>query len=425
MNTVRTANRIVFGMSVLITGAVAGAFVWLLLFVMNLGITAIWDRVPTYLGSFYPLIVCIIGGIVLGLFARRYGQYPEDLPTVMAKVKEDGRYDYKGLGPMSVGALLPLIFGGSIGPEAGLTGAIAAICTWVGDRLKRFGSDFRELSRVGMYAALSAIFTAPLYGFAGAMAGGRKHKESEAPEITKLMRAVVYILAIAGAFLAFLLLSDWFGGGLSLPRYTDITYGADEFLWLVPMAVIGGLAGWMFCVLDKAFERLSGCFTDRPVAKAVIAGAVLGVFGMVLPFTMFAGEVQAEELNETWMTMSATALLATGIVKIAVTSMCVNMGWRGGHFFPVIFSGISIGYGLSILFSIDPVFGVCATTAAVIGGVMRKPLMAVLLLFLCFPFHSVVVLAVAACIGSFMPLPRSMRPSDESPEETDVKGYLE
>lgn len=425
MNTVRTANRIVFGMSVLITGAVAGAFVWLLLFVMNLGITAIWDRVPTYLGSFYPLIVCIIGGIVLGLFARRYGQYPEDLPTVMAKVKEDGRYDYKGLGPMSVGALLPLIFGGSIGPEAGLTGAIAAICTWVGDRLKRFGSDFRELSRVGMYAALSAIFTAPLYGFAGAMAGGRKHKESEAPEITKLMRAVVYILAIAGAFLAFLLLSDWFGGGLSLPRYTDITYGADEFLWLVPMAVIGGLAGWMFCVLDKAFERLSGCFTDRPVAKAVIAGAVLGVFGMVLPFTMFAGEVQAEELNETWMTMSAAALIATGIAKIAVTSMCVNMGWRGGHFFPVIFSGISIGYGLSILFSIDPVFGVCATTAAVMGGVMRKPLMAVLLLFLCFPFHSVVVLAVAACIGSFMPLPRSMRPSDESPEETDVKGYLE
>ena len=425
MNTVRTANRIVFGMSVLITGAVAGAFVWLLLFIMNLGITAIWDRVPTYLGSFYPLIVCIIGGIVLGLFARRYGQYPEDLPTVMAKVKEDGRYDYKDLGPMSVGALLPLFFGGSIGPEAGLTGAIAAICTWVGDRLKRFGNDFRELSRVGMYAALSAIFTAPLYGFAGAMTGGKKHKESEAPEITKLMKAVVYILAIAGALLAFLLLSRCFGGGLSLPRYTDIGYGADEFLWLVPMAVIGGLAGWMFCVLDKAFERLSGFFTDRPVTKAVIAGAVLGGFGMVLPFTMFAGEVQAEELNETWMTMSAAVLIATGIAKIAVTAMCVNMGWRGGHFFPVIFSGISMGYGLSVLFGIDPIFGVCATTAAVMGGVMRKPLMAVLLLFLCFPFHSVVVLAVAACIGAFIPLPKSMRPSDGAPERDDVKGYLE
>ena len=125
------------------------------------------------------------------------------------------------------------------------------------------------------------------------------------------------------------------------------------------------------------------------------------------------------------MTMSAAVLIATGIAKIAVTAMCVNMGWRGGHFFPVIFSGISMGYGLSVLFDIDPIFGVCATTAAVMGGVMRKPLMAVLLLFLCFPFHSVVVLAVAACIGAFIPLPKSMRPSDGAPERGDVKGYLE
>ncbi len=424
MNGVRAANRAIFGASVLVTGAVAGAFVWFLLFVMNLGITAIWDRVPTYLGSFYPLIVCIIGGIVLGLFAKRYGQYPEDLPAVMAKVKEDGRYDYKDLGPMSVGALLPLVFGGSIGPEAGLTGAIAAICTWVGDRLKRFGNDFRELSSIGMYAALSAIFTAPLYGFAGAMTG-KAHKKSEAPEVTKLMKAVVYILAIAGALLAFLFLSHRFGGGLSLPRYTDIKYGTDEFLWLVPIALICGLAGWMFCVLDKLFGRLSGFMSDRPVAKAVIAGAVLGGMGMVLPFTMFAGEIQAEELNETWMTMSAMVLIATGIAKIAITAMCVNMGWRGGHFFPVIFSGIAMGYGLSIVFGIDPVFGVCAATAAVVGGVMRKPLMAVLLLFLCFPFHSVIVLAAAACIGALIPLPKSMRPSDGVPEGDDVKSYDE
>lgn len=105
------------------------------------------------------------------------------------------------------------------------------------------------------------------------------------------------------------------------------------------------------------------------------------------------------------MTMSVTVLLATGFMKIVVTALCVNMGWRGGHFFPVIFSGISIGYGLSVMTGVDPVFSVCATTAAVVGGVMRRPLMAVLLLFLCFPVHSVAVLAVAAIIGAYMPPP--------------------
>lgn len=34
----------------------------------------------------------------------------------------------------------------------------------------------------------------------------------------------------------------------------------------------------------------------------------------------------------------------------------INMGWRGGHFFPVIFSGVSLGYGLALLTGADPVF---------------------------------------------------------------------
>lgn len=408
METVRTVNRGIFIASVFITGAVAGVFVWLLLFLMNLGITALWDRVPIYLGNMYPLIVCVIGGIVIGLFTKRFGPYPDDMMTVMAKVKKTGRYDYDNLGPMSVGALLPMIFGGSVGPEAGLVGAIAAICTWVGDRLKRFGSQFRELTEAGMYAAISAIFTAPLYGFAGGIRGN-KVSGSEDISISKPFKAIVYIFAIAGALITFLLLSEHIGGGLSLPRYTDIAYGTDEFIWLIPIAIVGSIAGWLFCVCDVSFRSLGEKFSDKPVVKATIGGLALGLCGIILPLTMFAGEVQAEELNETWMTMSMLALFGTGFVKIILTAFGVNMGWRGGHFFPVIFSGISIGYGLSMAIGIDPVFCVCATTAAVVGGVMRRPVMALFLLFLCFPFHSIIILAIATVIGAYMPLPKTIR----------------
>ena len=196
---------------------------------------------------------------------------------------------------------------------------------------------------------------------------------------------------------------------MSLPRYTDIVYGVDEFIWLIPMVIVGSIAGWLFCVLDVSFKKVSDRFGDRHVLKATIGGLALGLCGMVLPFTMFAGEVQAEELNEMWMTLSIAVLIATGFVKIAITALGVNFGWRGGHFFPVIFSGISIGYGLSMAIGVDPVFCVCATTAAVVGGVMRRPVMAILLLFLCFPVHSILVLAIAATIGSLIPLPGSIK----------------
>ena len=72
MESVRAVNRVYFAVSVLLTGALAGALVWLVLFLMNLGISFIWDRVPVYLGEFYPLIVCTVGGIIIGLFTKRF-----------------------------------------------------------------------------------------------------------------------------------------------------------------------------------------------------------------------------------------------------------------------------------------------------------------------------------------------------------------
>ena len=347
MDNVKVANRSMFVLSVILTGAIAGAFVWFLLFVMELGLSFIWERVPLFLGQLYPVIMCTIGGVVIGLFARRYGQYPEKLMDVMAKVKTTGRYDYKDLGPMSVAALLPLIFGGSVGPEAGLVGAIAAICTWVGDRMRCFGNDFQELTRVGTYATVSAIFTAPLYGFADAVTGERVDGY-DTPHVTKRMKVLIYALAILGAVGAYMLLSHLIGGGMHMPQFDDVGYGTEEFLWLIPLALIGGICGLAYCILDDRFEHVGKRFEDKPVARTTFAGLLLGLCGMLLPLTMFAGESQAVELQETWVTMTAAALICTGLVKIVITALCVNMGWRGGHFFPVIFSGITIGYGASI-----------------------------------------------------------------------------
>lgn len=395
----------VFLSAVAVTGAVAGAFVWAVLFVMDLGSSVIWDRIPVYLGEFYPVIVCLVGGVVLGLFSRRFGDLPETLPQVMAKVRSEGRYDYRNIGPMSVGAVLPLVFGGSVGPEAGLSGVIAALCTWVGDRLRRIGRDIGELAEVGVYAALSAVFSAPLFGLTGAVEDRR--------DTPKAMRVLTYVFAIAGAFSALLILTHFIGGGMSLPRYPTVEYGQGEFLWMVPLCIIGGSVGCLFNITDRVSERVSERFGEKKVARAVTGGLVLGLCGMVLPFTMFSGEVQADVLNGTWMTMSAAVLVATGVVKVMVTAVCVNMGWRGGHFFPVIFSGISIGYGMSVLFGVDPVFSVCATAASILGAVMGRPVVTVLLLFLCFPMESLPVLLVAAFLGSLIGRPMSKTKGSE------------
>ena len=411
----KAGHGALFGVLTVALGGFAGAFAWAFFFLMNLGIDLLWVKAPAALEAqglpavVYPLAFCLAGGAIIGLFQKRCGAYPEDMNTVMAQVKATGRYEYRHLGASFTGALLPLLFGGSIGPEAGLTGVIAGLATWVGDKMRFMGSQVRELSQVGVAAVVSATFSAPLFGLAAPLAGyadessGSGSSTIEVPRATKL---VAYLLAIAGTLGAMLGLGSLFGQGGGLPHFSTIIIGISELAWAVPLALLGAAAGWLFHGSGRVVRGLAGRLGDRPVAKAMAAGAILGVVGILLPFAMFAGEAQTEQLAATWTTFSAMALIATGFLKVVVTQVCLGLGWRGGHFFPIIFAGIAIGYGAAALTGIDPVFALCATTAGLTGCVMRQPLMTALLLFLVFPVKAVFVLLAAAAIGALIPVPK-------------------
>ena len=85
---------------------------------------------------FHTIAVCVIGAFLIGIFRKVYGDYPEEMETVMAKVKTEKHYDYKNMLVMMIAAVLPLLIGSSVGPEAGLTGIIVGMCYWAGDNLK-------------------------------------------------------------------------------------------------------------------------------------------------------------------------------------------------------------------------------------------------------------------------------------------------
>ena len=245
---------------------------------------------------------------------------------------------------------------------------------------------FVPFTIAGTQAALTALFTAPLYGFVAPLSGtadGARGEENIT--LPKAQKTVVYLCAIAGALGAFLVLGQLVGENSGLPRFDAVEVGSRELALLLPLALAGMACGWVFHAANKGTVLLSKAMGDRPVAKAVLAGVLLAVCGMALPYTMFAGESQAHYLMVGYSALPAAVLIATGFVKCALTQTCLNLGWRGGHFFPVIFSGVSLGYGFALLTGAAPAFCVAACTSALVGAVMRQPIMAALLLMLCSP----------------------------------------
>jgi len=381
-------------------GGAIGIFIWAFLKVMGLGQEILFETLPEYINIPYlMLITCIVGGLVIGIYEKLFHASPEELETVMAAIKRDGKYSCDRLGIRTVGAVLPLIFGASIGPEAGLTGIIAGLCFWAGERFRYVGKHLSELSQIGMGAALGVIFRSPLFGFMMPI-----EDEQVTEELAHRDKMLAYLASILGGFGAYSLFSSVFGGGMGIPRLEAGGIGSRERLFVIVLIAAGILAGVLYELFLKWTKKLFGFLNKKTgiILCSVLGGVCIGLFGMYVPFSMFSGEAQIEELAQSHMDYAPAVLLLIGVAKLLLTNISIQSGFKGGHFFPIIFAGVSIGYGAGLFCSISPVFAAAVATSALMGFIMKKPIAVVLLLMLCFPVEGIVWMLLAAVVGSWI-----------------------
>lgn len=400
-------NNALFLLYTIILGAIVGAIIWAFLRVMNLGIGFIWDFVPSKLGfPFYTVLVCTAGGLLTGLWKKKFGDTPEELGVVVAKVKKTNRYPYSNIFSSLVSAILPLLFGASIGPEAGLTGIIAGLCTWVGDRLKMYKKEVEELTQIGLSATLGTIFRSPMFGFFEPL---EDERDAVIPKASKI---VLYIAAILSSFGAFILLGRLLGGSGGIEGLEPGTPSWSNYIWAVPLTLAGIAGGYIYYIFRKLTHLYESKLKKLTVTRAVIGGLLLGISGTFLPLTMFSGEHQISIIQESAVQIGAVMLLVIAGVKLLLTNICISSGLKGGHFFPVIFCGICIGAAISLFTGVDMIFCMCVATTGLVGFTLKKPVATVLLLMIVFPPRYIPVMLFAAAAARFIPLPKRLTIND-------------
>ena len=397
-------KRLVFIIFSGTVGAVIGGIVWTFMRVMHLLIKLMWDYIPSNVHiPGYTIILCLIGGVIIGLMQKHYGPCPDDLDTVMERYKHDGRYPYNNLFPMLLAALMPLVFGGAIGPEAGLTGVIVGLCCWASDNFKFAGKTLPELSDIGISATLAVLFRSPLFGFVEPLEGSED--DFVLPKSSKLTAIFCAILAGIGIFA---LLGSFFGSGAGLPRFEAITIGNGELIYALPILIIGVALGYIYKIFERLTAKAAGFLGNRLFLSAIIAALLLGVLGTIFPLAMFSGEEEIAKLGNTYLEYTPVMLIAITVAKVFLINVCLSLGWRGGSFFPSIFAGVCLGYACAALFGIDIAFAVSISTTAVMTTIMRKPLAVSVLLLLCFPASSIIYILAAAFISSAVPMPKAL-----------------
>lgn len=394
-------NNILMVIYTIIVGSVAGVIIWSFISAMNLGITFFWEYIPGLVDfKYYTVTVCLAGGVLIGLWKKKFGDTPEELEVVMKKVRKDHRYSYNSIFSSIVSAILPLVIGASVGPEAGLTGIIAGLCTWASDKLKLFNSELEELASIGITATLGTIFASPIFGFVEPL------ENEEDSKLPKTSKNILYFVAILSSFGIFIFLNHITHRHAGLHGIGTATLANLNYPYLVLLILLGILLSYFYFISGNVVKKAFNRYDVNIVIKCAFGGLVLGVLGTVLPLTMFSGEEQIYLLMDNGAQIGIIVLVLTSVFKIALTNVCIESGLRGGHFFPMIFAGTAMGYAMSLLLNMNPVIAMSVVTTSLMANIMKKPIAVVLLLMIIFPANLIPLMLVAAVISCLFKVPK-------------------
>ena len=389
-----------------VLGAIAGALVWGFLRLLTICTKALWTDLPSKLDfNWYPLILCTAGGLIIGIMHHFFGDYPEELPVVMGKIKKTGGYPYKNMLILLIMAFLPLLFAGSVGPEAGLTGIIAGLCSWVGDNIKYAQKEKNRYSEIGEAITLGVIFHAPLFGIVAVDEPGTG-EEREKGTIPKPLKLVLYGIAIGAAFGVIALLRHFFGAAAEgLPRLEFTAPAWQDYVLMLVYIPVGLLLFLFFEGCEWIAKKLASIIPAIP--RGILCGVLIGFAGMYLPILLFSGEEQMGELSVGFGAYAPLFLIGIALLKCLLTTCSIQFGFRGGHFFPLIFACVCGGFGVCMLIFGDSasshvVFAAAVVTAATLGAQMKKPVAVMMLLMLMFPVRMLLPILLAAALGGIV-----------------------
>ena len=365
------------------------------------GTNLIWEQITEALGvdpRLFTILVCTIGGLLVGLLVKLFGDHNAIFAELMQEFCKTGRFDYHHAPGIVITAFISLISGASLGPEAPLADASGGIGTWISDRLHLEERETRTMGFSGVSGMLAAFISNPL---GGALLGLESAQGGPGGLQTYFWVLFPSLLASAVATVVFVTLSGAFFE--TLYRFPAYTPRMIDLLYAAPLGFLGGMVGLLFMLSLRRLQRLFQPMKRHLVLRWLVGGLGMGIIGALLPLTLFSGEEETVDLITHAAEIGVVMLIVLGLVKLFATSLLLATGWKGGYIFPIMFASAALGLAVNLMFPGIPVaVTVAATMAGALVAALKAPLFAALFTLILVQKETAAVIAVAVVVSALL-----------------------
>ncbi len=376
---------------VAVVGAV-GVLLWLIAWeAMN---ALLWENDFVQTNRWVFPVICLPFSLLVGLLVK-YRRAPTNLDeSMLDSLNGDvSAIDWRTLPVSVVMAWASLLSGAVLGPEGGIGGIASKMAALYGERVAMPVEHRSRLVFATLASAYNGLVANPL--FTGVL--GTELMKDPAARARNLPANLI------GGAIGFLIFTSI--GSTGLENYLGLAPAGPITALHVVLVVVFGLMGLSLGVIAGVLFRVSAAFfgrwADRVVTRALIAGLIFSVMGVVSPILLFSGETQIHTVVADPDAYGPVALVLMAMGKLALLAVAFKSGFLGGPTFPAIFASVCVALAVSLLFPTIPV-------TVVIGGVMagflmvlfRAPFMVILLTAVMLEADAqliaLIVLAVAA-----------------------------
>ena len=325
----------------------------------------------------YVLIICLVGWIIMSSLKTRWG---EDIPKTahdsMKELKLNRTLSYNDIFKNILSALLILIFGAGVGPEATLLSIVISFSVWEADKLRYFYYNSSRIKKLPFIEKLKCL----------ASSDSCLHRYDENRTIPLKKKKILVSFFIINGLISFTVLMNMTGQPSFITKMGSSFWNRNELWLILPLLLYGILFGSIFNSMSK-FIRKSFKRIEIPlILKTFIGSASIFIVAILFPNLLFSGQHSLHLVTEIGINESFIILFVLSVIKLIFLEICLNTGWVGGNIFPVVFSAILQGFAIAKLFpGMDTIFIVSVVSISIVMTIIKRPILSGFFVSLFFP----------------------------------------